>query len=183
MDAIWGSAVQIPFVGVAGGSFVGGPYRGVLHTTEAKDFNPSTTSYYSHSDPPHFTLALKDGEAKIYQHYSIKVAARALVNLPGGVETNRRSAIQIEIAWTAADIANLPAPMMLKLKDWMRWVEQQCGVKQHAPTFHGPEAYGHGSIARMSADEWNGFDGWCGHQHVPENDHWDPGKIAIATLF
>ena len=52
----------------------------------------------------------------MFQHYSIKVAARALANPPGGVETNRRSAIQVEIAWTAADIASLPAGMIAKLR-------------------------------------------------------------------
>jgi hypothetical protein len=34
----------------------------------------------------------------------------------------------------------------------------------------------------MSDDEWNAFNGWCGHQHVPENSHWDPGKLNIDHL-
>jgi len=119
----------------------------------------------------------------MFQHYSIKVAARALANPPGGVETNRRSAIQVEIAWTAADIASLPAGMIAKHKKWMRWVEQQTGVQQHAPKFFGEEAFGHSGPARLSAEEWNAFDGWCGHQHVPENEHWDPGKIDMARLL
>jgi hypothetical protein len=126
---------------------------------------------------------MKDGKTPMYQHFSINVAARALENLPGGVETNRRSAIQVEIAWIAADIGNLPQEMILKIKDRMRWVEQQCNVKGRAPTFFGSEAFGHGSLARMSAEEWNGFDGWCGHQHVPGNEHWDSGKITITSLL
>jgi hypothetical protein len=35
----------------------------------------------------------------------------------------------------------------------------------------------------MTEDEWNNFDGWCGHQHVPENEHWDPGKLDIGRLL
>ena len=35
----------------------------------------------------------------------------------------------------------------------------------------------------MTNDEWNDFDGWCGHQHVPENEHWDPGKLDIGRLL
>jgi hypothetical protein len=50
MDALYPAAKQIPFLGAAGGSYVNGaPFRGVLHTTEAKDFTPSQMSYYGHS--------------------------------------------------------------------------------------------------------------------------------------
>ena len=35
----------------------------------------------------------------------------------------------------------------------------------------------------MSNSEWMAFSGWCGHQHVPENDHWDPGRINISRLL
>ena len=122
-------------------------------------------------------------EAIIYEHYSIRAAARALANPPGDMQTNRQSAIQIEIAWTAKDIGVLPHTMVAKLKQWMRWVEAQTGVKQLAPRFIGGDAFGRGIAARMSAQEWNSFIGWCRHQHVPENDHWDPGMIDMQRLF
>lgn len=183
MDAWWSEAVKLPFAFQSGGTYTGGPFRGVLHTTEVKSYTPSTTSYYGHHNPPHFTIAMMGSDAKIYQHYPITVAARALENRAGGVETNRRSAIQIEIAWTAADIANLPFAIVMRLWDWMRWVETQTGVKQWVhPTFRGQEASGLHSQFRMSHSDWNSFDGWCGHQHVPENTHWDPGKIDIDQL-
>ena len=28
----------------------------------------------------------------------------------------------------------------------------------------------------LSFEAWNAFTGWCAHQHVPENTHWDIGK-------
>jgi hypothetical protein len=184
MDATWSRAKFIPFRGASGGSYVAsGPFRGVLHTAEAKQYFPSDTSYFGHSNPPHFTLALEGGTAKVYQHFSIKTAARALENLAGGVQTNRLCAIQIEIAWTATEIAALPKPMLEMLRQWMRWVEAQTGVKRAAPKFMDQKAYGYGSPTRMSFDEWNGFNGWCGHQHVPENAHWDPGVINIDYLL
>jgi hypothetical protein len=99
------------------------------------------------------------------------------------VETNRRSAIQIEIAWIAAEIDKLPFAMIQKLWDWMRWVEVQTDVKQWiSRDFLGQEARGYDSPSRMTDDEWNAFNGWCGHQHVPENFHWDPGKLDINAL-
>jgi hypothetical protein len=184
MEQYWSKAVRLDFTGAAPGSYIpGAPYRGVLHTAEAKSYAPSATSYFGHANPPHFTLAQHEGAARMWQHYPITVSARALANPPGGVETNRQGAIQIEICWKAAEIAQLPEPMVAVLKDWMRWVEAQAGVRRHSPAFLDDTAYGSGSPARMPAAAWNSFDGWCGHQHVPENDHWDPGKIDIARLL
>ena len=31
---------------------------------------------------------------------------------------------------------------------------------------------------KLTIDEWNRFSGWCGHQHVPANDHPCPGALA-----
>ncbi|RMF59089.1 MAG: hypothetical protein D6746_08790, partial [Bacteroidetes bacterium] len=36
---------------------------------------------------------------------------------------------------------------------------------------------------RFTIDEWNKFSGVCGHQHVPDNDHWDPGKLDAVTIL
>ncbi len=177
MEEIWADATHIPFTGAESGTYAGGAFRGVLHTTEAKYYHPSATDYYGHKNPPHFTLVVESGQPRMYQHYPITRSARALENPLGGVETNRRSAIQIEIAWTAATIGELPDGMVAKLKSWMRWVEQEAGVKLRAPKFHGSEAYGSGSVSRMSSADWNAFDGWCRHPHVPENNHWHPGLI------
>jgi hypothetical protein len=35
----------------------------------------------------------------------------------------------------------------------------------------------------MSGRAWNAFKGVCGHGHVPENLHGDPGAIDFATLI
>jgi hypothetical protein len=35
----------------------------------------------------------------------------------------------------------------------------------------------------MSFAEWEAFKGICGHQHVPENDHGDPGNFPIKRLI
>ncbi|MGH6927768.1 MAG: hypothetical protein ACREEV_05595 [Dongiaceae bacterium] len=183
MEAWWSEATKLEFASQNGGAYTGGPFRGVIHTTEIKGYTPSTKNYYGHFDPPHFTLAMEKGEAKFYQHFPITFAARALENRARGVETNRRSAIQIEVAWKAAEIDQLPDAMLMRLWDWMRWVEGEAGVKRsNYPRFRGNEARGINGVGRMTNDEWNAFDGWCGHQHVPENAHWDPGKLDIDLL-
>lgn len=186
MTPAYPDAIQLPFNGPSGGSYVAtGPFRGVLHTAESKDYHPSQTSYFGHSNPPHFTI-VKKGSVKIYQHYNINVASRALANPTkpvDDVQTNRMGAIQIEICWTAAQIASLPTDLKDELRNLMRWIETEANIQRVAPTFYGEEAYGEGGIARMSTKNWLKFNGWCGHQHVPENLHWDPGKIDIAYLL
>ena len=184
MDAWWSEATKLEFATQNGGAYVGGPFRGVIHTTEDKTYTPSTTSYYGHHNPPHFTLVMDGQKARFYQHFPITVAARALEHNAGTVDTNQRSAIQIEIAWTAAEIADLPEAMIERLWDWMRWSELQTGIKssQYSQFVGEVEGKGYHSSSRMSNDEWIAYNGWCGHQHVPGNKHWDPGKLDIGRL-
>ncbi|MBD9700618.1 peptidoglycan-binding protein [Streptomyces sp. ID01-12c] len=35
----------------------------------------------------------------------------------------------------------------------------------------------------MTGTQWNSFRGWCGHQHVPENDHGDPGSMDFGRVI
>lgn len=187
MTPLYPGAISIPFLSASGGSYLTGvPMRGILHTTQSKDYFPSQTSYFGHRNPPHFTIIQKAGKVRIYQHYSINVAARALANpvkAHDDVQTNRMGAIQIEICWYSEQIASLPAPLKEGLKSLMRWIEAEAEIKRAAPVFFGDEAYGEGGVARMSTQKWRAFNGWCGHQHVPENKHWDPGRIDIDSLL
>jgi len=187
MTPLYPNAIALSFKGPSGGSYLTNvPFRGVLHTAESKDYHPSTDTYFGHSNPPHFTVVKKGSTVKVYQHYSINVAARALANptkAVNDVQTNRMAAIQIEICWYASQIAALPDSMKDALRQLMRWIEIETGTKRTAPKFYGNQAYGEGGVARMSTKAWVAFNGWCGHQHVPENIHWDPGPIDINYLL
>lgn len=161
--------------------------RGVLHTTETDSYTPSTKDYYGRDVWPHATIGIKDGRGHIWQHIPINRAARALKNAAGGVETNNTHAIQCEIVWRAQNAPTMPDELLTAIATWMRWVEASVGVQPVAARFYGP---GEGIVvasstspARMSPDQWHAFNGWCGHQHVPENDHWDPGAIPINRLL
>jgi hypothetical protein len=35
----------------------------------------------------------------------------------------------------------------------------------------------------MSAAKWTSFTGHCGHQHVPENLHGDPGAFPMVAIL
>lgn len=164
-----------------GGSFLAGfPWRAVIHTTEVAAYSASSVSYYGHQSWPHATIHA----GRIYQHIPIDRAARALKNAPGGVETNRARAVQVEVAWKAGEIAWLPDDQRAALADWLRWVTEQTGCPLVGPRFVGADERPAGVRAaqRMSSAAWTAFAGVCGHQHVPENDHWDPGALDLARL-
>lgn len=179
MGELWYPAAKrsLTFPGV--GAFLNVPKRGVLHTTEGSTLAGALAAYKSTGSYSHFTL----DENTVEQHAPINVAVTTLKNAAGGVETNRHGAIQIEVvgmatnpAWSDKLFANLTA--------LMTWIEQQTGIQPHAPVFKAyPSSYGLNNGIRFSADGWRNFNGWCGHQHVPENDHGDPGAIDIARLL
>jgi peptidoglycan hydrolase-like protein with peptidoglycan-binding domain len=122
------------------------------------------------------------------QFIPLSWASAALKNLSGGVETNRAHAIQTEICGYAAETPGWP-------DEWLQFIGEhladlvRAGVPLNLddwPATVGPED---GFIARpdapqrMSYDRWNGFGGAAWHQHVPENDHWDGGRIDMARII
>lgn len=164
------------------------PYRGVLHTTETDYYPPSTSSYFGGNSWPHSTIGqAKDGTRGIFQHIPINRAARALKNKQGGVETNAAHAVQCEIVWRAANAAAMPEWLLVLVESWMRFAEAAVGINRTAVPFFGQGAgfivASENAPQRMTPEKWNAYSGWCGHQHVPENDHWDPGAIPIDRLI
>ena len=162
------------------GSFVAGyAPRGVLHTTEGSSATGAIDAYKKNNSWPHFTV---DQAGKVYQHIPLSKAARALENAPGGVETNRAAAIQAEVVGFASK-TSWPEAQIVGLRLLMRWIEKETGIKAQGPTFGSSEQYGLKNPFEFTNAQWVTFNGWCGHQHVPENRHWDPGAINLATLL
>jgi hypothetical protein len=127
---------------------------------------------------------------KLYQHYPITVASRALMHTRSP-ETNNAHAIQVElIGFSDAEFAREHGVSEFAVENWTdadykgiaklaRWIEKNAGVKR---TGHGLR-YENRSHP-MSDGAWVGFDGHCGHQHVPENSHWDPsGAFKIEKVL
>lgn len=169
----------------------------VWHSTEGT----SLPTYGGGASAPNFT-AKPDFAAKRlvwYQHFDFDTSSRALMNKAGGVETNTLNACQVEIVgtcdpsthakWTRAGYDHLYTP---ELPDWAirdlgafaRWASEKHGVPLSSGlTFKAyPSSYGNSPV-RMSGARWNAFKGHCGHQHVPENDHGDPGAFPMAAIL
>jgi hypothetical protein len=157
----------------------------VLHTTEGS----SWPSYGGGSQAPTFTV---QPDGRVRQHFPANMSARALVNKPGGVETNTLNVVQIELVgtcakggpgvfWPTATDAQLAG--LAKLVTWLA-ATYPIPLKSTARKWLAyPSSYGSAGGQRMTASEWEGFSGLCGHQHVPENDHGDPGNFPIARLL
>lgn len=169
------------------GTFVSGSKKKlVLHTTEGGSAAGAIAAYKANNSWPHFTV---DPIKKIkYQHVDTGFPARALRNKAGGTETNRGGAIQIEIVGRASESHNWS-------QETLKWLAEEVigpickneGIKLEAPLkFLGQQD---GLLAsekakqRLSYKDWESANYILGHQHVPENSHWDPGKIDIEKIL
>lgn len=161
------------------GSYTGGPPKGVLHTTEGGSASGAIGAFKSNNSWPHFLI---DYAGKVWQFINTSLAARTLRNLSGGVQTNRDHAIQIEIVGFAGKPTEHPPVQWEALKKLMRWIETTEGVKPIGPGRPFAFAYGQNNL-RFTNQEWDNGSFWCGHCHVPENLHWDPGTIDIDSLL
>lgn len=169
---------ELKLSGAYGGSMRGGPARGVIHTTETTDFGGKT----------HYHVAVKeeaDGTIKWEQYIPFDGNAGGLLHNAGTVDTNKMGdyCIQVAIIGYAKDAPTYSWNLLNALGDFMVWCNQEFGIKIDAPLFYGSSAYGHDKPQRFTDQQWKDWDGWCGHQHVPNNEHWDPGKIDIYFLI
>lgn len=174
--------------GTSGGTWTDtGDPKGCLHTTEGGGW----PSYDSGAKAPHATVMPIPGKGvQVRQHTPFDRAARALRNPPGGVQTNRDRVYQFELIgtcakggpgyyWPDADDAVL-ADLYRKV---IHPVSVAFGIPEIAPQWLAyPASYGNSRV-RMSGSQFDHYTGWLGHQHVPENDHGDPGAFPWSRMI
>jgi hypothetical protein len=168
----------------------------VWHSTEGT----SLPWYDGGAKAPHYT-AVPDFDAKRLTwvvHFPDTMSSRALRNEAGGVETNTLNCIQVELVgtcdsvtskkWTGANRRHIywPAAPTWALDEVAEFIAYQHkknnirieGPEQFGKSFRAyPASYGKGAAQRFTFDQWKKFYGHCGHQHVPENSHGDPGSF------
>lgn len=150
------------------GSFIDAGRKIVWHTTEG------TSLPRYEGSAPHFTLDPRSGQ--LWQHIPLNRAARTLKHTRRP-ETNRAHAIQVEVIGFAADTPDWPEAYYDQLAALARWIEwharvpRRCNVEFEARVHH------------ISDQRWVRYAGHIGHQHVPQNDHWDPGALRIDEVL
>lgn len=171
-------AVWRPISGPSG-AHLGGPFKIVHHTTEGSTAAGAMAAFASSRSDPHFTV----DATTIFQHVDTADGARALRNAAGGVQTNRDSAVQIELV----GFAHLPKDprALANVARLCRWIEATHGVPRTwpsgppKPAKNGKDPGGH----NRDAATWDTQGGHYGHCHVPENTHWDPAYSAAEAAF
>ena len=173
---------------------------GVIHTTEGT----SLPSYGGGASAPNFT-AVPDFTAKKlkwYQHFDFDRSSRALLDKTGGVSTNRGNAVQIELVGTCDPKYKLswgtkkagvgyiywpaaPDWALKGLAEFVYWAYKNHNMKMQSTVLWKayPASYGLSNGVRLSNSAWSSYYGWLGHQHVPENDHGDPGNINFVRVL
>jgi endonuclease I len=152
-------------------SYTGEPFRIVHHVTDGSTYQGARSAYVQNRSEPHFTV----DETIIYQHIDTGLSARALKNAEGGMQTNRASAVQIEVVGFSGKPKH--EKTLRNVERLCRWIEKTHGVPQvwpngePKPPKNGGDPGGH----NRNAQTWKTQGGHYGHCHVPENDHWDPG--------
>lgn len=147
------------------------PAKLVWHTTEGTSLPTYSGSH------PHFTLNPRSGE--LWQHIPINSGAMSLKNAAGGIETNRANAKQVELIGFARDTQNWSDAEYARIAKLARWIEKHGGVARKCSV----EFKGNGATPHISGAAWVNYSGHIGHQHVPENDHWDPGAFRINKVL
>lgn len=145
------------------------PPRLVWHTIEGNHL-----PHYQNSHP-HFTLDPRTGS--LWQHSPIDRGVKTLKNPPGGVETNRAHAIQVELFGFARETPDWPDAWYDECAELARWIERNAGVARRCSVDFRT------SRDTLSNAAWMNYSGHLGHQHVPENDHWDPGAFRIGEVL
>jgi hypothetical protein len=152
------------------GNYVGGPYRIVHHTTEGNSYASARAAYSANRCDPHFTV----DPVTIFQHIDTSLSARALHHDQQDPETNRLSAISIELVAFAGQPKS--AGTLANVAALCRWLESTHGIPQDWPNgypnppLNGQDPGGH----NRNLANWLTLGGHYGHCHVPANTHWDP---------
>lgn len=149
-----------------------------LHTTEGTTIAGAKTTMDANRSWSHWICDPLTGELE--NLVDTDGPARSLRNLAGGVETNNRPGVyQIEIVGKANDVPGYPHKWYTQLATWIIDLCDEHGIPRRFPhSFHGENAYGRNGVARLTNQQWLTVSGIIGHQHVPENTHWDPGDIS-----
>lgn len=161
----------------------------VIHTTESPrgSFNGIRNSWRGPSQwGKGLSTFLADG-GRVVQLLPLSANAYTLENKAGGVDTNRAGHV-IQVEWCRYSNDPWQDDEIQALGKWLADLKK-AGLNfdvNNCPRFYGPNEgivlASYGSPVRLQGDGWTNFNGWCGHQHAPENAHWDPGYLDTAKV-
>ncbi|HEY2301453.1 MAG TPA: hypothetical protein VGH66_06150 [Acidimicrobiales bacterium] len=152
------------------------------HTTEGGSLAGAESAFAPY--PPHLGVDPDTGEC--HQYLDLARCAYSL----GNSDAEDSYVIQVEVVgyaaqshtWSPDRLAWLGAHVAQPVADAVGVPPTIC-----PQGFHGE---GEGMILASSTSPirftlagWDAFAGHVGHQHCPGDDHWDPGRLDLATIL
>lgn len=148
----------------------GAGHKIVLHTTEGSTLAGADATLRGNDDEPHFLI---DKNGTVIQFVALNQFSKALRH--NGPPTNTAGCIQIEMVGFAAT----PPTWFSKIGALCCLIEHRVNVPRRVP--HAFAEPGH--AVRFGGAQFLKVTGYVGHEHVPENDHVDPGAFDIHAMF
>lgn len=181
----WLDDVEVIRGNEAGAMWIGSKWKLLLHTTEGGSIEGAVAAYRAKNAWPHLTFDART--RRLVQHVPLNRAARALRSGGSLGKTNFARVIQVEIIGYSAESPNR-SELELRNLGWLvaelsKMVPFEVAAKI---TFYGLDAGF--TIASRKARQRLGWLAWyrfaaiLGHQHAPNNDHWDPGDLDVEAI-
>lgn len=181
---------RVPITSCTGpGTMVEGyAWKFVLHSTESPPGSIDGVVSLFKAQPcytPHFTIDPMSSNRRV-QHIPWQWSAAALRPGAGGYETNRGRAVQMEVCGYAQQAPGWSDDALFQIADVIADViadgcpidpdniSDSTGLSGTLATTTAPQ--------RMAWEAWRLFDGITAHVFVPNNDHWDCGRLDSNKL-
>src|SRR3954471_9186910 len=140
----WG--LRISHDPVVTGSFTGGDWKLVWHTTEGSGLEGARSTLHANGDEPHFLIDPSKTPAPCVQMIALNQFGKALAHPGGTPETNRANCIQVEIVGFASASGLWGDARYQRLASLVALVEHRINIDRNAyHDFAGP---------RISPDGW-----------------------------
>ena len=163
---------HLPRTGV--GSFTGGGHKLCLHTTEGGSVSGAITALDKHKSWSHFLLSFE--EKRKIQFIEVNQAAKSLSNnTADGYQTNKANVVQVEICGFAKESGGWSTAKLDWLADCFSEIRKAFDFPLVHLDFKVP-------AVRLSDKAFVDYAGIVGHQHAPDNDHWDPGALNVPYI-
>jgi hypothetical protein len=155
--------------------------KGCLHTTETS----GKPSYNGWSVNPHIDVTpIPNVGVTGRQFIPLNYASFALRHTEAQA-TNTDDVVQIELIGTCSSTGPgyyWPDADDAVLKDLYTKVIKPCSDALGIP-IRALEFASRDLATRLTNNQFDVYSGWLGHEHVPQNTHWDPGKFPWNRMM
>lgn len=157
--------------------------KALAHTTQGSSIEGAVSAYAAY--PPQ--LIVDPWKRRKVQHIPLNLGGYALWN----EDADDSRCIQIEIVGFAENAHTWPDEVLRWLgEEVARPLHEYAGVPYTVvwKGFKAPHQVNYmlatsSSPLRLTQAELDAFSGWLGHQHIPGDDHWDPGGLNVPKIL